>query len=297
MAKSRFIRDFGKRVRELRLARGLSQEALADAAGLHRTAISLIEIANRSSTLETVEKIARALDVQPASLMPAIPLKPPLVPDASPSAHSALPAPQIRGKDLGEGRMPKKAQSTQTSDRSVILSVLTEEYRALYGLVPLRLQSLERRVPIAGATLAAFLGSITVLPAEAQAIFLVGMPLVLVWFLRTTLVHARSFEDLIRRIETIEGRVNGLVGDDVLGFQSSHPSRGKAVGGRTGAETVASVLVGVAVMLGACLYLSRELGTLGFAFRLGYPLYVAVIAGSLIPLGLSQRRYTYRPAR
>ncbi|MCA9280895.1 MAG: hypothetical protein H6812_03665 [Phycisphaeraceae bacterium] len=193
--------------------------------------------------------------------------------------------------------MPKKAQSTQTSDRSVILSVLTEEYRALYGLVPLRLQSLERRVPIAGATLAAFLGSITVLPAEAQAIFLVGMPLVLVWFLRTTLVHARSFEDLIRRIETIEGRVNGLVGDDVLGFQSSHPSRGKAVGGRTGAETVASVLVGVAVMLGACLYLSRELGTLGFAFRLGYPLYVAVIAGSLIPLGLSQRRYTYRPAR
>lgn len=75
MAKSRFIRDFGKRVRELRLARGLSQEALADAAGLHRTAISLIEIANRSSTLETVEKIARALDVQPASLMPAIPLK------------------------------------------------------------------------------------------------------------------------------------------------------------------------------------------------------------------------------
>lgn len=172
-----------------------------------------------------------------------------------------------------------------------------EEYRALYGLVPLRLHSLERRVPVAGATLAAFLGSITVLPAEAQLIFLIGVPLVLVWFLRTTMIHARSFEDLIRRIESIESRANDLAGDDLLSFQSSHPSRGRAVGGRTGNETVASVLVGVAVMLGACLFLAHRVGPGVPSFSLVYPLYIAIVAGSLIVLGLSQRRYRYRPSR
>ena len=73
MAKSEFIRNFGERVRELRLERGMSQEQLADKAGLHRTAISFIEIAKRSSTLETVERLAKALRVQPADLMPSLP--------------------------------------------------------------------------------------------------------------------------------------------------------------------------------------------------------------------------------
>ncbi len=70
MKKSRFVQDFGHRVREFRHARGLSQEALADEAGLHRTAISLIENATRSSSLETIEKLARAMDIEPSELMP-----------------------------------------------------------------------------------------------------------------------------------------------------------------------------------------------------------------------------------
>ncbi len=193
--------------------------------------------------------------------------------------------------------MTRKRTTEPPLDRGARLALLMEEYRALYGLVPLRLQALERRVPIAGATLAAFLGSVTVLPVEARAVFLLGVPLVLIWFMRTTLIHARSFEDLLRRIESIESRVNDLAGDDLLSFQSSHPSRGRAVGGRTGAETVGSVLVGVAVMLGACLYLALHLGHDAAAFRLGYPLYIALVAGSLIVLGWSQRRYRYRPSR
>ncbi|MEM1330157.1 MAG: helix-turn-helix transcriptional regulator [Planctomycetota bacterium] len=60
------------RVRELRKAAGLSQEDLAFAAGLHRTAISHIEQATRSSTLETVEKLARALECQPKDLLPEV---------------------------------------------------------------------------------------------------------------------------------------------------------------------------------------------------------------------------------
>lgn len=70
MAKDRFIEDFGQRVRELRLARGLTQEKLADRAGMHFTAIGHIERASRSSTLETILKLAKALQVQPRELIP-----------------------------------------------------------------------------------------------------------------------------------------------------------------------------------------------------------------------------------
>ena len=74
MAKSAFKHDFGDRIRALREERDLSQEALADAAKLHRTHISLIERGERSVRLETIEALARAFGVQPADLMPSIPL-------------------------------------------------------------------------------------------------------------------------------------------------------------------------------------------------------------------------------
>ena len=72
---SRFVKQFGAKVRELRDARGLSQEALADAAGLHRTHISLIERGQRSARLETIESLATALGIQPADLMPTVSLR------------------------------------------------------------------------------------------------------------------------------------------------------------------------------------------------------------------------------
>ncbi|MFI4854687.1 MAG: helix-turn-helix domain-containing protein [Phycisphaerales bacterium JB065] len=72
MEHGRFVKDFGDRVRSLRLERELSQEQLAAEAGLHRTAISFIERAERSSQLETIEKLARALKVQPSDLMPPL---------------------------------------------------------------------------------------------------------------------------------------------------------------------------------------------------------------------------------
>lgn len=72
MRRGKFVKEFGQNVRERRTALGLSQEDLAFAAGLHRTAVSHIEQATRSSTLETIEKLSRALQVQPAELMPSI---------------------------------------------------------------------------------------------------------------------------------------------------------------------------------------------------------------------------------
>ena len=54
---------FGRKTRELRLAAGLSQEALAEKAGLHRTYVGMIERAERNITIAQIEKIARALGV------------------------------------------------------------------------------------------------------------------------------------------------------------------------------------------------------------------------------------------
>ena len=52
-----------KRVRELRLERGWSQDKLAAAAGLHRTYIGPVERAEHSITVDSVEKIAKAFRV------------------------------------------------------------------------------------------------------------------------------------------------------------------------------------------------------------------------------------------
>jgi transcriptional regulator with XRE-family HTH domain len=72
--RSGFARQFGQRIRAFREQRQLSQEDLADAAALHRTHISLIERGQRSVRLETIERLAIALQVQPSELMPAIKL-------------------------------------------------------------------------------------------------------------------------------------------------------------------------------------------------------------------------------
>jgi transcriptional regulator with XRE-family HTH domain len=54
---------FAQHVRERRKALGLSQEAFADACGLHRTYIGSIERAERNVSLDNIEKIAGALGI------------------------------------------------------------------------------------------------------------------------------------------------------------------------------------------------------------------------------------------
>ena len=55
---------FGVNLRKYRLALGLSQEAFAEKCGLHRTYISDIECFQRNLSLENVQKIADALEVE-----------------------------------------------------------------------------------------------------------------------------------------------------------------------------------------------------------------------------------------
>lgn len=67
--KNDVLLKFGKQVRKIRLEQNLSQEELADRAGVHRTYIGMIERAEKNITLENIEKIAKALKISPKELI------------------------------------------------------------------------------------------------------------------------------------------------------------------------------------------------------------------------------------
>lgn len=59
----RVLVKFGNRVREERQKQKLSQEELAEKAGVHRTYIGMIERAEKNITLINIERIAKALGI------------------------------------------------------------------------------------------------------------------------------------------------------------------------------------------------------------------------------------------
>jgi XRE family transcriptional regulator, regulator of sulfur utilization len=61
--------EFARRVRELREARGVSQEELARRAALHRTGISKIDRGLTDPRLSTIMRLALGLDVPPGLLV------------------------------------------------------------------------------------------------------------------------------------------------------------------------------------------------------------------------------------
>ena len=68
MIDSRTRKSFGKRLRELREERSLSQEQLADLAGLHRNYIGNIERGENGIGIDNIMLLARTLKVKPATL-------------------------------------------------------------------------------------------------------------------------------------------------------------------------------------------------------------------------------------
>lgn len=69
MADVEALAAFGGRVRAAREASGLSQEALAERAGLHRTYVGTTERGLRNVSLTNILRLARALDVRPGELL------------------------------------------------------------------------------------------------------------------------------------------------------------------------------------------------------------------------------------
>lgn len=68
-SNNEILARFGRRVRELRTARGLSQEAFADKCQLDRTYIGGIERGNRNISLRNIALLASALEVSLSELM------------------------------------------------------------------------------------------------------------------------------------------------------------------------------------------------------------------------------------
>lgn len=65
-------RHFGDNVRRCRKAAGLSQEETAVRASLHRTAVGMVERAERLPRVDTIAKLAAVLGVNPGDLFDGI---------------------------------------------------------------------------------------------------------------------------------------------------------------------------------------------------------------------------------
>ena len=58
------VKVFGTNLKKYRTKLGLSQEVFADKCGMHRTYISAIECYRRSISLENIQRIAEALEIE-----------------------------------------------------------------------------------------------------------------------------------------------------------------------------------------------------------------------------------------
>jgi transcriptional regulator with XRE-family HTH domain len=62
-------KQFGDHLRSARVAKGLSQEELADRSGLNRTYVGSVERGERNVSLLNIHKLAAALGVAPSTLL------------------------------------------------------------------------------------------------------------------------------------------------------------------------------------------------------------------------------------
>ena len=67
--RSRAAQVFGQRVREARIALGMSQEDIANLADMHVTNFGRVERGEANSELHTIVRIATALNIDPGQLM------------------------------------------------------------------------------------------------------------------------------------------------------------------------------------------------------------------------------------
>ena len=69
MLNRALIEDFGKRIRQLRTERNLSQEQLAELTGFHRTYIGMVERGERNLALSNVSVFAKVFKVSIPDLL------------------------------------------------------------------------------------------------------------------------------------------------------------------------------------------------------------------------------------
>ena len=69
MLNQPLIEEFGKRIRQLRTERNLSQEELSFLTGFHRTYIGMIERGERNISLSNIGVFAKVFEVTVAQLL------------------------------------------------------------------------------------------------------------------------------------------------------------------------------------------------------------------------------------
>jgi transcriptional regulator with XRE-family HTH domain len=69
MGSKNILEIFGGNVQKYRKEKQISQEKLAEIAGIHRTYVGMIERAEKNITLRNMEKLAKALEVEIKDLL------------------------------------------------------------------------------------------------------------------------------------------------------------------------------------------------------------------------------------
>lgn len=82
---SNISKIIGERIRIYRKRAGLSQEKLAELAGVHNTYIGQLERGEKNASIETIEKITRALGISFETLFEKI-----IPGDTAPSGHTLM---------------------------------------------------------------------------------------------------------------------------------------------------------------------------------------------------------------
>jgi hypothetical protein len=196
---------------------------------------------------------------------------------------------------MEKSQPPKRPLCRDPISLETRIHILLEEYRALYRLLTFRLTAMDRRLPAIGGMLAAILGSTTAMPDQSRLAFLLGLPIALLWLFLSTVQHARSKEDHLRRIDEIERLVNRLAGEELLVFQSRHPNKARHPGGRTGFGSVVAILTVCLTLLGACMYAVQTPSPLlsDDGYR-GYSIYLFASATLMLTVAVRLTRYRYR---
>ncbi len=173
------------------------------------------------------------------------------------------------------------------------IRILLQEYQVLYGLLQWRLAAADRRILMVGGLLAGLLTAIRTLDGDSARLLLWGLPVILWLIVSVTVGHARSKEDLLRRIDEIEHRINRLAGTELLAFQSRHPHRGRWVGGRTSAAAINGILALCIGILAICCRLYQTRVGESAAYMTGYLMHAGLWAVLMLRTATGLQRYRY----